>query len=190
MNRKELRQLIREEVRMEVLRAIPELIGEALNEVIASKSKPKGGQRRRKKVVKENKKPAAEKVFDRSKLTALLGYGDLESPRAKSAPTPQTVAGVPMAGGLMAKESMAGMAHFRDYADAAPSDESPEISMDAEMVTEEYDPQFSALPALPGGVDGGAEVPADIVAALGKRGKKVLDEAEARTNWRPGMKNG
>ena len=191
MNRKELRQMIREEVRTEILRALPKLIGEALNEVIASAPKPKGRQRRRKQVVKEDKSTAVKKSFDRSKLTALLGYGDLESPRTKSAPTPptQTIAGVPMTGGLMAKESTAGMAHFRDYTDDSFSDEALETSLESgEMGEEEYNPQFSSIPAMVGGVDGGAEVPASIVAALGKRGKRVLDETEARVNWRPGMK--
>ena len=191
MNRKELKQMIREEVRTEILRALPKLIGEALNEIIATAPKPKGGQRRRKQVIKEGKRPTTEKSFDRSELTSLMGYGDLDSPRAKSAPTPQTVAGVPMEGGLVAKESMAGMAHFRDYTDSEAPIVTPGES--GEMgpvgpVEGEYDPQFSSMPALPGGVDGGAEVPANIVAALRKRSKKVLEEAEFKANWRPGMK--
>ena len=184
MNSKELRQMIREEVRTEVLRALPGLIGEALNEVIATLPKPKSGQKRSAQVVKENKVVARGKTFDRSKLTALLGYGDLETPVRRSAPTPtvKTIAGVPMESGLAAYEQSMGVAHFRDY--DIPSPGGPgEIG----EIAEEYTPQFSRLP---GGVDGGAEVPASIVSALGKRGKQVLDKAQAKSNWRPGMKNG
>jgi len=190
MNRKELRQMIREEVRTEILRALPKLIGEALNEVIASQPTPKGGQKRPKQVVKEDKRTATEKSFDRSELTALLGYGDLNHPRAKSAPTPpvKMIAGVPMEGGLTDKEVMAGMAHFRDYNVPDVPVEQPISPEELGPVEEEYTPQFSSMPALPGGVDGGGEVPASIVAALGKRSKKVLEEAEFKANWRPGMK--
>ena len=178
MNRRELRQMIREEVRTEILRTLPELIGEALNKVISNQVRTEGGQKRRKQVVKEGKKATPATPFDRSQLTALLGYAEMETPRPKSVPVP-TVAGVPVNGGLAAMEAAAGMAHFRDY--DAPLSENRE----SEVEEGGYEPQHSALP---GGVDGGADVPMDIVAALGKRAKRTLDEAEYRTNWRPGMK--
>jgi len=171
MNRRELKQMIREEVRTEILRALPTLIGEALNEAISKQAKPVARRAPRRRVVKEGKKPP----IDRSQLTALLGYGEMQSPRPTTAPVP-TVAGVPVDGGLAAMEAAAGMAHFND----APITENYE-----EGVEDAYSPQFSGMP---GGVDGGADVPMDIVAALGAKAKKTLDEADARSNWRPGMK--
>jgi len=174
MNRRELKQMIREEVKTEILRALPSLIGEALNEAISKQAKPVAGRAPRRRVVQEGKK----KPIDRSQLTALLGYGDMQTPPRESAPVP-TVAGVPVDGGLVAMEAAAGMAHFND----APIMENYE-----QGVEEVYDPQTSSMPAMPGGVDGGGDVPMDIVAALGGAAKKTLDEAEYRSNWRPGMK--
>lgn len=178
MNRRELKQIIREEVRTEVLRALPTLIGEALNEAISKQAKPVAGRAPRRRVVKEGQK----KSFDRSRLTALLGYGDMETPRPDAVPI-STVAGVPVDGGLVAREAAAGMAHFNDV----PIVENYEMAEGS--VEEGYDPQFSAMPSgMPGGVDGGGDVPMHIVAALGGAAKKTLDEAEYRSTWRPGMK--
>lgn len=168
MNKKELREIIREEVQKEIYEILPQLLKETMTDLLAKQ--PKGRRRKAKqKVVKESK----ERTFDRTKLTSLLGYGDMKA-SVKTAKTPPTmVAGVPIVGGLAEKEEMAGMSALRDYDDVPPQEQ--------HTSTEE----FSSVPELSAG-----EVPTSIVAALGGNAKKVLEETNRMANWRPGMKRG
>jgi len=168
MNRKELRQMIREEVKTEVLRVLPELIGEVLNEVVSKQLRKPAKKERQ--VVKENKQKKTMTTLDRSKLAALLGYGDIEERRGNSAPiSARTIAGVKVEGGLAAREMAAGQAHLRDYS-----------AENVAEIPEEINENVVAGEAPP--------VPAELVAALGSRAKQVLEEAERKSNWRPGMK--
>jgi hypothetical protein len=177
MNKEELRKMVREEVRKELYEILPQLISEAIRDVLAQGSARPPAKRR---VVAESRKPRKPAApLDRTKLAAMFGYGDMK-PGLRSAAVPpiRKIAGVPVVGGLMEHELAAGVAHLRDYntkvSEAIPSE-----------VDEAYDPQFTNIPAMPAG----AEVPAQIVQALGKNAKKVLEAAEQKSNWRPGMKS-
>lgn len=193
MNKTDLRKMVREEIRREFNQILPELIRESIGTVLAKEMRR----------AKATARPAARRPMpntgkrteplDRTKLAEMIGYGGM-SPNGESAPTPpaKTIAGVPMAGGLSDHERSAGVFHMRDYENSmnvppgAPQPTQPALPPDAGQIEEAYEPQF--MSALPGGVDGGAEVPAALVAALGKKSQKVLQEATYKTNWRPGMK--
>ena len=79
---------------------------------------------------------------------------------------------------------------MRDYnVNPAAAPVNQPVAAEGESEAEEaYEPQFANLPAQPGGVDGGADVPMAVVAALGKRSADVLKETSFKSNWRPGMK--
>jgi len=176
MNKEELRKIVREEVRKELYEVLPQLISEAIHDVLAKVPKRSAAKPR---VVAESHKPRKTTApMDTSKLAAMLGYGDMRPGRTAAAvPPTRKIAGVPVRGGLMEYEQAAGVAHLRDYNAAGPTASS-------EVVEEVYEPEFANVPSMPIG----AEVPAQLVAALGKSAKKVLEEAERKSNWRPGMK--
>lgn len=177
--------MVREEVRNELYKILPELIKESIGGIMASEAKR---HRRRRKApgrarmdesVNTGKRKGAP---DRSRLTEIMGYGDMRTANPGALPIPGfDVGGVKMDGGLMARETATGTAHMRDYDSPA-----AEASADLGEIEEVYEPQF--MGSMPGGVDGGADVPANLIAALTEKSKEVLDEATSKKNWRPGMK--
>lgn len=194
MKKSELRQMIREEVRTEVLRSLPILINEAMDKVIGEAlAKPVRKKRPMKKRVVES--TATKKApMDRTKLAALIGYGDMEgiggrhvetppTVQPEPAPTPQpTIAGVPVTGGLAAHEAAAGQGHFRDY------------TMEEKDVT--IHEGMEAAPMHPDMMPDGAPIqhsvmetplPAHLVSAIERSGD-IFKAAEKKSNWRPGMK--
>ncbi len=168
---KNVRQIIREEVRMEFYDALPELINEALGNIIQKSISKKPAKTAPVILMKEatGELPDSEKI----KLRDMLGYG--KPPVVQSAPVPvtQEVAGVPVDGGLLDKEMAHGVAHMRDY--TAPTTQIPmgDQMADAEAVAA---PAFNAMPEF-------------LLNAVSKA-KKVLDEADAKANWRPGLRRG
>ena len=178
MNKSELRAMIREEVQQEVYSILPGLIKEALANVV--------GRTRRPARVKPSRMVAeavgTPKEFDEdAKLTLRerLGYGDMTPGKAavvgRSAQPVMEVAGVPVAGGIRAREAAAGLGHLSNMSwDEGGSVVGPDAGAD--------------VTAGVGAVDSGGDVPMALVAALGSRSKKVLDEVNRKSNWRPGMK--
>lgn len=190
MNKNDLRKMVREEVRNELYKILPKLIKESIGGIMAKEVKrarrPRKapGRPHLNESVNTGKRTGSP---DRSKLTEMMGYGNMRTARPGALPIPGfDVGGVKMDGGLMARETATGTAHMRDYDSsmAAPG-ETPDPS-DLGEIEEVYEPQF--MGHLPGGVDGGAPVPSNIIAALTEKSKTVLDEASAKKNWRPGMK--
>lgn len=188
MNKRDLRKMIQEEVRNELYKILPKLIKESIGGIMAKevkrarRSRKAPGRARPAESVNTGKRTGSP---DRSKLTEMMGYGDMRTARPGAMPIPGfEIGGVKMDGGLMAKEIATGTAHMRDY-DSPPVAESADPS-DLGEIEEAYEPQF--MGHLPGGVDGGADVPPSIIAGLTKKSKSVLDEATAKKNWRPGMK--
>lgn len=188
MNKSDLRKMVREEVRNELYKILPELIKESIGGIMASeakrhrRSRKAPGRARMDESVNTGKRKGSP---DRSRLTEMMGYGDMRTARPGALPIPGfEIGGVKMDGGLMARETATGTAHMRDY-DSPPVGESATPS-DLGEIEEPYEPQF--MGGLPGGVDGGADVPPNLIAALTEKSKVVLDEASAKKNWRPGMK--
>jgi hypothetical protein len=106
MKKSDLRKMVREVVEEELYRILPELISEAMDNILR-----KAGPRR----IDESKEPARNRLpLDPSSLRAALGYGDFRPGMAGSVPVESedrpsaTIAGVPMEGGLAAKEKAAG----------------------------------------------------------------------------------
>lgn len=165
MIRQEVRGLVREEIKREFSRVLPKLIRESIGNVLAREMK----RIPRNPVVKTTK-PAGklEDVMDRSKLTDLIGYGHMDPAAIASVPLLE-IAGVSMDGGLESKELAVGQGHLRDY--------TAESAVFAESVAQDE----SVF------VDAGGSVPVDIVAALGNRGKEILEATNNKSNWRPGM---
>lgn len=170
MDKTELRKIIREEVRREFNQVLPKLIRESIGNVLAKEMKRSRTTARKTSGSAPSKPGKLNEAVDRSRMAELIGYGDMK-PGANSIETP-TVAGVPMTGGLAAKEAESGQSHLRDYTD--------ESAVLAESVVPDQE-------SFVGGVDGGGGVPLDIVAALGSKGKKVFDATNQKANWRPGM---
>jgi hypothetical protein len=173
MNKTELRKVIREEVKREFNQVLPKLIREAIGSVLAKEMRRSQAAAEEAPGVAPSNPDKLNEEIDRPRLAALMGYGDMR-PGARSMETPPVseVAGVPIVEGLAAKEASAGQAHLRDY--------NAESAVFADSVVPD-EAQFV------GGVDGGGSVPPDIVAALGDRGKKILDATNNKSNWRPGM---
>ncbi len=174
MDKTELRKMIREEIRREFNQVLPKLIRESIGNVLAKEMKR--GRPGAKRVRKRDPSQLRElnEAVDRPRLAAMMGYGDM-TPGATSEEVPETVneiAGVPVAGGIAAREAASGQAHLRDY-DA----ESPAFA--DSVVPDEA--------SFDGGVDGGAAVPMELVKALGASAKKTLDATNNKANWRPGM---
>lgn len=185
MNKSDLRKMVREEVKNELYKILPKLIKESIGGIMAREAKRARRSRKaptracRDKSVNTGKRTGSP---DQGRLTEMMGYGDMRTANPGSMPVPGfNVAGVKMDGGLMAKEVATGTAHMRDY-DAPENPGTPVDSPGSGEIEEAYNPQ------LPAGVDGGASVPVNIIAALTKKSKVVLDEATAKKNWRPGMK--
>lgn len=175
MNKTDLRALIREEVQRELYSVLPDLLREALTGALKKAVQPS-----RKAPVQEVRRPAAPKTFDKNKLARMIGYGDVR-PGASFMDEPvtheriqevQTVAGIPVAGGLRAAEQAAGLAHLSNM---SWDDGASAGIVGADNVDVASD---SAAP----------EVPMELVEALGSRAKAVLDEAERKANWRPGKR--
>ena len=190
MNKSELRKMIREEVRRaihdeisdvvdeQIYTVLPGFIKEALGSVVQKATRnvakrqpnqPSQPQR----LVRESTGELPEDV--KAKLRAKMGYGDVESMHAGVAEVPSTIAGVAMSGGLAEKEANYGQANTRDYA----------ISPDGGAVITEGAPAGAAAavetaPAF-------AHMPNFLKNAVNKA-KEVYDQAEARDNWRPGMR--
>jgi len=186
MDKSGLRKLIREEVQRELYAVLPGLIKEALASVVAKVAPRKRGQPPVRRPVQEVHTAGHAVVFEedrefdeaaRAKLAAALGYGDgprLTEPRVNPVRAPvMEVAGVPVSGGLRAHEQAAGLGHMADLS----YEKDDEFSVRGPDAVDE-----SAL------TPAGPEVPLALVKALGSQAKKVLDEAVARKNWRPGMK--
>lgn len=174
MDKTELRKMIREEVRREFNQVLPKLIRESIGNVLAEEMKRSRTTARKTSESAPSKSGKLNEAVDRSRMAELIGYGDMK-PGANSEEVPSIlneVAGIPMTGGLAAKEAENGQTHLRDYTD--------ESAVFAESVVPDQE-------SFVGGVDGGAAVPLDIVAALGSKGKKVLDATNQKANWRPGM---
>lgn len=176
MNKTDLRAIIREEVRQELYAVLPDLLREALTGVMQKASAPK-----RRTPVQESRQPRpTQKSFDRTKLARMIGYGDMkpgmsymdEPASGRRIEEVREVAGVPVQGGLRAMEQAAGLAHLSNMS----WDEGATRGVQG---ADEVDVVDSA---------GGPEVPMALVEALGTRAKAVLDEAERKANWRPGMK--
>jgi len=203
MNKVELREMVQEEIRRELYSILPKLLKETVNSIMVKEVRRAKRRVAKQGVVREAVQPVKkDQPIDRMKLAAIMGYGDMKPGAKTAAPIPgevvHSVAGIPMDGGLLSKETEMGVAHMRDYALVDPATQAaavaaaavgqPGPSTEVSDVEEAYEPQFADSPAsLPGGVDGGAEVPAAVVAALGKRSKKVLEETEFKAHWRPGM---
>ena len=195
MNKSELRKMVQEEIRKELYSILPQLLKETVNSIMAKEVRRVKKRAAKRGVVREGARTGkTTQPMDRTKLAAMIGYGDMR-PGARGAvavpgDTPQTVAGVLMEGGLLAKETEMGVVHMRDYnvnPVAEPVDQ-PVTDGEVGEAEEVYEPQFANLPAQPGGVDGGSDVPMAVVAALGKRSAAVLKETNLRSSWRPGMK--
>jgi len=157
MTKKQLRRMIREEVVREVNKILPDVIEEAMGQVIP---KVKRLIKESRKVQKRQTQPQASTPIDRTRMKELIGYGDFEPGMnrtepshyleeshapAASGPPSMEIAGVPVEGGLAARE------------------EAASAGMD-----------FQAMPP-------------ELQKAIAKS-KKVLDDVEKRSNWRPGMK--
>lgn len=172
MDKSELRKMIREEIKREFNQVLPQLIRESIGSVLTKEMKrvrPVGRKTNRRAPSKTGKSPES---IDRTKLTALMGYGDMRPGASVASPELLEIAGVPMEGGLEAKEVAVGQGHLRDY-DA----ESPVFAESA--VPDES--EFGTV------VSSGGAVPMELVAALGAKGKKILDATTKKDNWRPGM---
>ena len=160
MKKEDLKKMIRYQIREELYAVLPKLLEEAMQNVIRKNNLVT--ERSRSNVGSKTKrqdrpKPTGEH-FDRNKLASLIGY---ETP-PKSSVKLSEIAGVPMASGLRAHEADAGQLQYRDY-----NDSMSEIPTDND-----------AVPV--------SDVPVSVVQALGMKAKKVLDETNRRTNWRPG----
>lgn len=196
MNKSELRKMVREEIKKELYSILPQLLKETVNSIMLKEvRKAKKGLSKRGKVQEGVRIRKEGPPLDKMKLTAMIGYGDMRPGTKKfvSLPgeKPLKIGGVQMDGGLLARETEMGVAHMRDYTinpPVGPEAPADPANVEAGEIEEAYQPQFANLPVQPGGVDGGAEVPAAVVAALGKKSKEVLKEADFRANWRPGMK--
>lgn len=175
MNKTDLRALIREEVQRELYSVLPDLLREALTSALKKAVQPS-----RKAPVQEVRRPATPKTFDKNKLARMIGYGDVR-PGASFMDEPasheriqevRTVAGVPIEGGLRAAEQAAGLGHLSNMS----WDEGASAG-----ITGADNVDVAADSAAP-------EVPVELVSFLGERAKQVLDEANRKANWRPGMK--
>lgn len=191
MNKKDLRELIKEEIRRELYSILPQLLKEAVTSIMIKEVKKAKRKVVKQGIVREGVKLNKDSPpLDRTKLAELIGYGDMRPGAKSTAPIPDgkshMVAGIPIEGGLLLKETEMGVAHMRDY-NLADHDTQP-ITNKVDDVEEVHEVPFANVSPQPGGVDGGAEVPASIVAALGKKSKAVLTETEFRSNWRPGMR--
>lgn len=198
MNKKDLRKMVQEEIRRELYSILPQLLKEAVNSIMIKEVRKAKRTVVKQGMVREGVKPNKDSPpLDRTKLAALIGYGDMRPGAKNTAPIPDgkshVVAGIQIEGGLLSKETEMGVAHMRDYslADHAPQEAAlgqSGPSTEASGVEEAHELPFANVSPQPGGVDGGAEVPAALVAALGKKSKAVLTETERQVNWRPGMK--
>jgi hypothetical protein len=195
MNKSELRKMVREEIKTELYKILPQLLKETIGSIMAKEVKRAKRRAAKPGALREGVRTGkTAQPMDRKKLAALIGYGDMR-PGARGevvidGDATQMIAGVPMQGGLLAKETEMGVAHMRDYnvnPIAAPADP-PVMAGEVGEAEEAYEPQFANLPPQPGGVDGGADVPMAVVAALGKRSADVLKETNFKAHWRPGMK--
>jgi len=156
MNKKELKKMIREQIRQELYEMLPDLIEESMQNIIKENftttertfSNNTGYRKERKLIEKDGS-------FDKQKMAAMIGY---ETPPQSSI---TEIVGVSVDSGLKAKEDAAGQGQYRDYDDGVPSNDSAG--------------------------DRVSDVPMDIVQALGKKAKKVLEETNRRENWRPGQ---
>ena len=173
MDKTELRKMIREEVRREFNQVLPKLIRESIGDVIAKEMK-----RARPSARKTNRRAASNtgKTYepaDRMRLTELMGYGDVASGAPVASAEVHEIAGVPMEGGLEAKEVSVGQGHLRDY-----NAESAEYTDSTVQDESEF---------IGGVIDGGGSVPMELVKALGESAKQTLSKADNKSNWRPGM---
>jgi hypothetical protein len=168
MTKKELKLLLREEVKKELYAILPELLRTVITDVMKQMLMEEKSQINK----SESKQKIAKKdvLFDVNKLKASLGYGDMNpTPRAVATPPAQVIAGVPVEGGLRDWEAKMGVAHLNDVAQAS--------DVASQDTIETYEPSVAG------------SVPDMIVDALGQKAKKVLEEAERRKNWRPGVKS-
>lgn len=179
MNKTELRAMIREEIQRELYSVLPDLLREALTGALKKATQPI-----RRAPIQETRRPrpTEPQSFDRNRLARMIGYGDMKpgmsymDEPASNARIQEVreVAGVPIAGGLRAAEQAAGLGHLSNMS----WDEAASAG-----ITGADNVDVAADSAAP-------EVPMALVEALGSRAKAVLDEAERKSNWRPGMKKG
>jgi len=175
MDKTELRKMIREEIRREFNQVLPKLIRESIGTVLAKEMKrARPNARKTNRHVTSNTGKTYEPA-DRMRLTELMGYGEVASGAPVASAEVHQIAGipVPMEGGLEAKEVSVGQGHLRDY--TAESAEYVESTVHDES-------EFAG-----GIVDGGGQVPMELVKALGESAKKTLASASNKSNWRPGM---
>lgn len=171
MDKTELRKMIREEIKREFNQILPQLIRESIGSVLAKEMKrfrPTTRSTNRRAPSNTGKSP---ELIDRTKLTDLMGYGDMRPGATIASSELLEIVGVPMEGGLEAKEVLVGQGHLRDY--------NAESAVFADSVVEGDDQVV--------GVHGPGDVPPNLVAALGDHSKKVLDATKKKDNWRPGM---
>ncbi len=120
MTKKELKRWIREEVRKELYEALPEMIEEAISNVLAKQKLNESAARK----TTRRRRTNAGADFDPTRMKELIGYGDFVPGNTNQTTnylmeeiTPATtekrhtteVAGVPIAGGLQEYEEAAGM---------------------------------------------------------------------------------
>lgn len=174
MDKSELRKMIREEIKREFNQVLPQLIRESIGSVLAKEMKRvKPAGRKTNRRVPSNTGKSFEPA-DRMRLTELMGYGDMRPGASVASPELMEIVGVPMEGGLAAKEVSVGQGHLRDYVPDQPMEESA-------VPSEVDESQFA------GELHGPGSVPMELVAALGNHSKKILDATNKKSNWRPGM---
>ena len=143
--------MIREEIKREINKVLPQLIRESIGHVMANEM----NRARRAGLRKNSRAPSntanTSKPADIMNLSALMCYGDIQHGASKASPELLKIAGVQMEAGLEAKEISMGQAHLRDY--TAESAEYVESTIEDES-------QF-----VGGVIDGGGSVPMDLVAA-------------------------
>ena len=172
MKKSELRRMIREEVKSEFHQILPKLIRESIGSVL-NKEMRRGRQAGRKTNRRAASKPGkSPESIDRTKLTELMGYGDMKPGADVASEQLREIAGVVMEGGLESKEVAMGQSHLRDYNEESVAHVESNALNEAEFV---------------GGVDAGGSVPMELVKALGNHGKKILEATNNKSGWRPGM---
>ncbi len=184
MTKSELRKMIREEVRRvmtdelqdivdeQIYTILPGFIKEALGSVVqkASRQAPKQAPRQPNRPIMQEATGNLPE-HEKRKMAAAMGYGDLVAPA--HAPTPQVVAGVPMAGGLLEQETSYGQAETRDYTVGPEGGAVMQPGMGpVQGAAVETAPAFNAMPEF-------------LINAVSKA-KQVYEQAEVRNNWRPG----
>lgn len=173
MKKADLVRMVRKIVREEILRELPGLINEALNDVIQQQARTTRRPARQSRQLQESIEPQRERPRrDMSSLREMLGYGDMtpnhqieeeipETRQPRQQPRqqhPTMIAGVPVEGGLAEREAQFGAGGAEDG------------------------------PPTMGHQRPGSNDAIDIVSRAIGKAKSVLEESEKYKNYRPGKR--